>query len=158
MQLGPLEGGRVDRDLVRARVEDRLGVGDRAHAASDREGHEHLVGGAARQAGDRVALLVRCRDVEEHELVGALAVVVRRELHGVAGVADVDEFHALDHATGVDVEAGDDALVVHRPTVACGLPEPRSAQQEELASPARSLDGYSPASACWACAIVKRRS
>ena len=66
---------------------------------------------------DRVALLVRGGDVEEHDLVGALAVVVRGELDGVAGVADVDEFDALDDAARVDVQAGDDALVVHASSV-----------------------------------------
>ncbi len=67
----------------------------------------------ARELGDRVALLVRGGDVEEHELVGALAVVVRGQLDRVAGVADVDEFDALDDAPGVDVQAGDHALEVH---------------------------------------------
>ena len=61
---------------------------------------------------------MRGGDVEEHELVGALAVVVRGQLDRVAGVADVDEFDALDDAPGVDVEAGDDALEVHALTVA----------------------------------------
>ena len=97
-QLGALERGGVDRDLVGAGVEHRLGVRDRADAAADRERHEHLVGGAARELGDRVALLVRRRDVEEDELVGALAVVVRGQLDRVAGVADVEEFDALDDA------------------------------------------------------------
>ena len=69
---------------------------------------------------DRVALLVGGGDVEEDELVGALAVVVGGQLDRVAGVADVDEFDALDDAAGVDVQAGDHALVVHVPTVAAG--------------------------------------
>ena len=110
---GPRDRGGVDRDLVGAGVEHRLRVLDRADAAADRERDEHLVGGAARQLDDRVALLVRRGDVEEDELVGALGVVVRGQLDRVAGVADVDEVRALDDAAGVDVQAGDDALVVH---------------------------------------------
>ena len=47
------------------------------------------------------------------ELVGALGVVPRRQLDRVAGVADVDEVDALDHAPVADVEARDDALAVH---------------------------------------------
>ncbi len=145
---------------------------DRAHAAADRERHEHLVGGAARQPRDRVALLVRRGDVEEDELVGALAVVVGGELDGIAGVADVDEFDTLHHAARVHVEAGYDALVVHRPTVACVIREPRAAppgafrvgRQARAAAPScggsrRAVRRYSPpARACCACAIVKRRS
>ena len=45
----------------------------------------------ARELDDRVALLVRGGDVEEDQLVGALAVVARGQLDRVAGVADVDE-------------------------------------------------------------------
>ena len=81
-------------------------------------GHEHLVCRSPREPRDRVAPLVRGRDVEEHELVGTLAIVVRGELDGISGVADIDEFDALDDATGVDVEAGNHALEVHPPTVA----------------------------------------
>ena len=84
-----------------------------AHAAADRERHEHVVGRPARQLDDGRALVGGRRDVEEHQLVGALRVVVRGQLDRVAGVADVDEPRALDDAAGVDVHAGDDALVVH---------------------------------------------
>ena len=79
----------VDRDLVGAGVEHRLGVADRADPAADRERDEDVVGGPARELGDRVALFVRGGDVEEDELVGALGVVALRELDRVAGVADV---------------------------------------------------------------------
>ena len=95
-----------------------MGVGDGADAAADGERDEHLVGGAARELGDRVALLVRGGDVEEHDLIGALAVVVRCQLDRVAGVADVEEFDALDDAPAIDVQAGDHALEMHAFTVA----------------------------------------
>ena len=112
-QLGPGERGRVDRDLVGAGVEHRLGVLDRADAAADRERDEDVVGGAAGQLDDRLALLVRGGDVEEDELVGALGVVALGQLDRVARVAQADEVGALDDAPGVDVEAGDDPLEDH---------------------------------------------
>ena len=93
---GRATAAELTDDLVGAGVEHRLRVGDLAHAAADRERHEHLVGRAARQLDDRGALVRRRRDVEEDELVGALAVVERRQLDRVAGVADVDEARALD--------------------------------------------------------------
>jgi hypothetical protein len=46
------------------------------------------------------------------ERLSSLAVVVGGELDRVAGVADVDEARALHDAAGVDVHAGDHALVV----------------------------------------------
>ena len=58
---------------------------------------------------DRPALLVARGDVEEDELVGALGVVARGELDGVARVAQADEVDPLHHPALVDVEAGDDA-------------------------------------------------
>ena len=115
-QLRPRDRRRVDRDLVGARVEHGLGVGQLAHAAADRERHEDLVGRAAGELDDRGALVRRRGDVEEDELVGALAVVERGQLDRIAGVADVEEPGALDDAPGVDVHARDDALVVHRTT------------------------------------------
>ena len=81
--------------------------------AADRERDEDLLGAARREIEDDVAALVRGGDVEEDELVGALRVVPRRQLDGVAGVADGHEVDALDHPAVTDVEARDDALAVH---------------------------------------------
>ena len=53
-------------------------------------------------------------DVEEDQLVGALAVVVPGHLDRIAGVAHVLELRALHDATAVDVEARDQALREHR--------------------------------------------
>ncbi len=96
--------------------EHRADVGGRAHAAADRVRDEDLLGGAPRHVEQVGALLVRGGDVEEDELVGALAVVDGGELHRVARVTQVDEVHALDHAAFVDVQARDDALHEHRAT------------------------------------------
>ena len=74
-QLRARERRRVDRDLVGAGVEHRLGVGDRADPAADRERDEDVVGGAPGQVDDRLALVRGGGDVEEHELVGAVGVV-----------------------------------------------------------------------------------
>ena len=53
-------------------------------------------------------------DVEEGELVGAGRVVSDRGLHRIAGVAQVDEIDALDHAAVLHVEAGNDADFEHQ--------------------------------------------
>ena len=53
------------------------------------------------------------RNVEEHDLVGALPVVLARELDGVAGVAQIDEVDALDHTAVLDVEARDHSFGHH---------------------------------------------
>src|SRR4029079_609583 len=53
--------------------------------------------------------LVRGRDVEEGQLVGALDVVGGGQLDGGTGVAELLEVDALDHPATVDVEARDHA-------------------------------------------------
>src|SRR2546425_6504578 len=52
----------------------------------------------------RSALLLRGRDVEEGELVGALGVVARGRLDRVARVGQIDEAHALHHAPALRSE------------------------------------------------------
>ena len=82
---------------------------DGAHSPADRERDEHFVGDALDDVHHRVAGVARRGDVEEHELVGALGVVARRELDRITGVADADEVDALHDAPGVDIEARDHA-------------------------------------------------
>src|SRR6185312_15220065 len=61
----------------------------------------------------RAAALKRCCDVEEDELVGPELGVARRQLHGIADVAELPEAHALDDALAGDVEARDHTLLDH---------------------------------------------
>ena len=89
--------------------EQRVGVGDRADAAADRERDRELLGDAPDDADERVALLERRLDVEEDELVGAAVGVGGAELDRVADVAQLLELDALDDAAGGDVEARDQA-------------------------------------------------
>ncbi len=53
-----------------------------------------------------VALVGRCGDVEEDELVGTFGVIARRQLDRVPGVDEVDEAHPLHDPSRIDVEAG----------------------------------------------------
>ena len=109
IRLGARERGRVDRHLVGARREQRVGVGHAADAAADRERDRELLGDAAHDADERVALLQRRLHVEEDELVRAAVGVRGAELDRVADVAQPLELHALDDAPGRDVEARDQA-------------------------------------------------
>ena len=84
-------------------------VVDGAHAAADGERDEDLLGRAPHHVVGRRAVAAARGDVEEDQLVGALGVVGAGQLDRVAGVAQVDEVDALDHAAGVDVEARDHA-------------------------------------------------
>ena len=48
----------------------------------------------------QIALVAARGDVEERELVRALLVVAARDFDRIAGIAQTDEVHALDHAAG----------------------------------------------------------
>ena len=103
----------VERHLVGSRAQHPAHVFDGTYPPADGEGNEDLVGHTLHDVDHRVAIIRRRGDVEEHELVGALRVVAGRELDRIAGVADLDEPHALHDATGVDVEAGNYADSEH---------------------------------------------
>src|SRR5256884_4620731 len=78
-----------------------------------RSRHVDALGRAPRDLEHDLAGLVRGRDVEEDELVGALRVIRERGFDRVARVAQVHEAHALDDATVLDVETRDDPLREH---------------------------------------------
>ena len=71
------ERGGVDADLVRAGLEDLLGVARGANAAADAEGDEELARSAAHGVEQRLAALVRGGDVEQDDFVCAFAGVAR---------------------------------------------------------------------------------
>ena len=101
-------GGGVDADLVGAGAQHGVDVVDGADAPTHGERDEHLVGGAFDHVHHGGATRTRRGDVEERQFVGAFAVVAFGQFDGVAGVAEVLEVDALDDATVVDVEAGND--------------------------------------------------
>ena len=69
-QLGRLDGGRVDADLLGPGLDQPRGVFQRADAAADGERHEDLLGHAAHHVEHDVPALVAGADVEEDQLVG----------------------------------------------------------------------------------------
>ena len=103
----------VDRHLVGAGSKQCADVVDAAYAAADRERHEAGLGGAMHHVEHDAAVFVTRGDVEEGELVGAGGVVGDCRFDRIAGVAQIDEIDALDHAAVLDVEAGNDADFKH---------------------------------------------
>ena len=52
-------------------------------------------------------------DIEKHEFVGPFLLITARHFHGVAGVAQLKEVHALDDAAAIYIQTGNDALGEH---------------------------------------------
>ena len=113
ISVGIGEGGGVDADLVCAGVEYALGIARAADASADGERNEQFAGRAANGVEQRLPAFVGGGDVEKHDFVGAFAGVARGLGGGIAGIDEVDELHAFDDASAVDVEAGDDAFGQH---------------------------------------------
>ena len=60
-----------------------------------------------------IALIGTGGDIEEDEFVGSFPVIEGGEFGRVTCINQVDEANALDHASCVHVQAGDDALGEH---------------------------------------------
>ena len=152
-QLGPVDGGRVDPDLVGPGPQQPPGVLDRPDPAADGEGDEDLLGGAGHHVDHGPPVVRRRGDVEEDQLVGALGVVAGGQLDRVAGVEQVDELDPLDHPAGVHVEAGDHPDRAHAATPSSTVIRPSTSALPVMA-PARrrgrrraAADGSQAASA-----------
>ena len=87
----------------------------RAHPAADADSGMKQTS-AVRAITSRIgaAALVAGGDVEEHQLVRARRVIGLGLLDRIAGVAQGEELHALDHAPVLHVQAGDDADLEHQ--------------------------------------------
>ena len=97
-QLGSAYGRRVHGDLVGPGLKEHGGIGQRAHSAADGEGDEQLARGAAHGVDQDGPRLVRRGDVEQHDFIGAAFGVAVRQLRRIAGIAQIEKLHALDHA------------------------------------------------------------
>ena len=100
-----LHGCGIHRYLVGARRDHLSDVGNAAKAPAHRIRQMQLLTRAAGQLDCRRSVIARRRDVQEHDLVGALLVVSLRKLDRVACVAQIHKVHAFHDATVFDVHA-----------------------------------------------------
>ena len=112
-QAGVPDRGRVEADLVRARIEERLDVRLGPDSAADGERGERHRRSPRDDVQHRAPSLRRSGDVEERDLVGPFRVVPTRVLRRIALVDEVDEVDSFDDPPVLDVEAGDDPRREH---------------------------------------------
>ena len=112
--LGPRDRRGVDAHLVRARAQRP------PTSSADRTPPPIVSGMNSRSAVRRAtsssvaALLGARRDVEEDDLVRALALVALGELHRIADVAQLHELRALHDAPALHVQADDEPPRQHQ--------------------------------------------
>ena len=109
-----LQRRRVDRDLIRAGAQDRREILHGADAAADRKRDENAVRNARHDVDHDIARVGGSRDVEQHELVRILAVVLDRRFDGVARVAQIDKIRPLDDPAVFQVETGNNPFCIHQ--------------------------------------------
>ena len=106
---GTLQGGRIDCELVGASAENGAAFVHCGDATASGQWDRQLGGDAANRFEKRGPMVARGGDVQDDQFVGALLVVASRQSGWIAGVAQIDEVHALDDALAVSVETRNDA-------------------------------------------------
>ena len=101
---------RIDADLIRAAVEHNTNIVDVPNPAADRQRHKDALGALSQHVHHEIAVFVAGGDVVKDQLVGALFVVPKGALGDVAGVPVLEELHAFDHPTLIDIQAGYDSF------------------------------------------------
>jgi hypothetical protein len=100
----------VERNFVSTRVEHTADVDRSADSATDSERHKNLFGYATDDIDHRVASVAGGGDVEKGQLVCALCFVGFGALYGIAGIAQFDEFNALDDAAASYIQTRYDSF------------------------------------------------
>ena len=100
----------VNADFIGARIEQAANIVNTAHPAADGKRNKYLGRNRFDNGQNQAALIRAGGDVEKSEFVSALAVVAPRNLNRIASIAQIKKIDAFDHAAGVNVQAGNNAL------------------------------------------------
>ena len=84
-----------------------------AHAATDRQRYEYLIGNLLDHVQDDVTLIGTGGDIQKSEFVRPLLIVATGDFDGIARVTQRNEVHTLDHTAGVHIQTRNDALGQH---------------------------------------------
>jgi hypothetical protein len=104
---------RIDADFIGSCIQESPNIIQRSHASPDRDRHEDLFCGARDDIQDRPTILVRRRDIQKTQLIGAVPIVRRGYFNRVAGIPKIHERYAFNHPAGFDIEARDNPFRQH---------------------------------------------
>ena len=114
-ELGMFDGGRIDADFIRTRIQQLANVLDRADSTADRQRHEYLFGRSGDDVQQGVPILMRSGNVQEAQFIGTGLIIDLGDLDRITGVTKIHEADALDHSTVLHVQTWNDAFGQHRP-------------------------------------------
>src|SRR5688572_8310332 len=104
-EIGVFGGGRIDRNLVGAGVQQGSDVVERADAAPYGQRHEDHLGGPANHVEHDLTPLMAGRNVEEDQLVGTFSLVPAGNLDRIPRIPQIEKIRSFDDATAVNIEA-----------------------------------------------------
>ena len=113
-KIGILHCGRVDRYLVATRLQQRADIVESADAAANSQRHEDHFRGPPDDVQQNLSLFMTGGDVEENEFVGPFLFIAGGNLHGVAGVAQIQEIRPFDDSSAMNVKTGDNTFGQHK--------------------------------------------
>src|SRR5262249_1725416 len=96
-EAAPVNRRCIDRYLVGTTGQELPNILDRAYPAAASERHEPFFSCAVYDIIDGFALFMARRNIKEKKLVCSRRVVDNGRLHGIPGVAKVDEIYPFDH-------------------------------------------------------------
>lgn len=114
IRSGLQDRGGIHRSLVRPGQQHPADVVGGADAAADRQRDKDLFRGPPYHLHHRSAGVAARGDIEEHQFIGALRVVVPGDFDRIARIDQVDEIDPLDHAAAGHVHTGYDSFCQHR--------------------------------------------
>ena len=103
----PLDGCRVDGNLVRPHRQDVAHILNAAQAAAHADGNIHIIDCFAHNITQIIAVVQACHNVYVEQLVNALLIVCFRKAVRIAQLAQPLQLDALDKVGVFDIKTGD---------------------------------------------------
>jgi hypothetical protein len=105
-----LDRGCVDADLIGAGQQHFADIPNRSNPSANCERHETLFGCTGNDIDHRSPIVRRSGDIQEHQLIRTLAVVLYRAFNRIAGIPQLKESSAFDNSALGDVETRYDSF------------------------------------------------
>ena len=112
-ELGVLYRSRIDRDFIATGTEQHADVFECPDAATDGQRHKTDFRSSSDDIQYDATLFVTGGNIEEDEFIRTVLFIPSRDLHGITGIAQVQEVHAFYDASGMNVQARDNAFGKH---------------------------------------------
>ena len=112
-ELGTPDRGGVDRDFIGTGQKGPPEILGGGNAAADGKGNAHGFGNPLHNIQKNIPLLIACRDVIKHQLIGAFIGIASAQSDGVVHILNIHKAFAFDHPAVIHIQTGNDAFGQH---------------------------------------------